>query len=218
MAGNYVKLDNKYYRIIRVNGDGTLRIIYDGTTPYENGESNINRQVGTSAFNPYYSDNGYVGYMYGDMSQNVITEGENIWPYSNLSATAKYYFGTSYSYDKSKNAFTVTGDMVTATLTEYGQQYNDKKYYTCFSTSKTGTCQRLLHVQSYRNATQMNVKSVENSSTSYNQAHQNLNNSTMKTYLENWYTNNLSSVDDKISKTAYFCNNRQVSTLSLIHI
>ena len=102
--------------------------------------------------------------------------------------------------------------MVTATVTEYGQQYNDKKYYTCFSTSKTGTCQRLIHVQKYVNATQMNVKSVENSSTSYNQAHQNLNNSAMKTYLENWYTNNLSSVDDKISKTAYFCNNRQVST------
>ena len=115
--------------------------------------------------------------MYGDMSQNVITEGENTWQYTGLSATAKYYFGTSYSYDKSKNAFTVTGDMVTATVTEYGQQYNDKKYYTCFSTSKTGTCQRLIHVQSYRNATQMNVKSVENSSTSYNQAHQNLNNS-----------------------------------------
>ena len=212
VAGNYVKLNNQYYRIIRVNGDGTLRIIYDGTTPHENGESSSNRQVGTSSFNPYYSDNGYVGYMYGDMSQNVITEGENTWQYPGLSATAKYYFGTSYTYDKAKNAFTVTGDMVTATLTEYGQKYNDKKYYTCFSTSKTGTCQRLIHVQSYRNATQMNVKSVENSSTSYNQAHQNLNNSTMKTYLENWYTNNLSSVDDKISKTAYFCNNRQISS------
>ncbi len=212
VAGNYVKLNNQYYRVIRVNGDGTLRIIYDGTSLHENGESSSNRQVGTSAFNPYYSDNGYVGYMYGDMSQNVITEGENTWQYTGLSSTAKYYFGTSYTYDESKNSFTVAGDMETATLTEYGQKYNDKKYYTCFSTSKSGTCQRLIHVQSYRNATQMNVKSVENSSTSYNQAHQNLNNSTMKNYLENWYINNLSSVDDKISKEAYFCNNRQIST------
>ena len=212
VAGNYVKLNSQYYRIIRVNGDGTLRIIYDGTSPHENGEASSNRQVGTDKFNPHYTDNGYVGYMYGDMNQNVITEGENTWVYNGLSATAKYYFGTSYSYDKENNAFTVTGDMVSATLTEYGQKYNDKNYYTCFSTSKTGTCQRLLHVQKYVNATQMNVKSVENASTSYNQAHQNLNNSTMKTYLENWYTNNLSGVDDKISKTAYFCNNRQVST------
>ena len=212
VAGNYVKLNNQYYRIIRVNGDGTLRIIYDGTSPHENGEANNNREVGINKFSPYSTDNGYVGYMHGDMSQNVITEGENTWDYEGLSATTKYYFGTSYTYDESKNAFTVTGDMVTATVTEYGEKYNDKKYYTCFSTSKTGTCQRLLHVQGYVNATQMNVKSVENSSTSYQQAHQNLNNSTMKTYLENWYTNNLSSVDDKISKEAYFCNNRQIST------
>ena len=212
VAGNYVKLDNKYYRIIRVNGDGTLRIIYDGTIPHENGEASSNRQVGMSKFNPQYTDNGYVGYMYGDMSQNVITEAENSWDYTGLSATAKYYFGTSYSYDKDKNEFTVAGDTVTATVTEYGQQYNDKNYYTCFSTSKTGTCQRLLRVRRYINATQMNVKSVENSSTSYNQAHQNLNNSIMKTYLENWYTNNLSSVDDKISKTTYFCSDRKVST------
>ena len=212
VAGNYVKLNNQYYRIIRVNGDGTLRIIYDGTSPHENGEASNNRQVGTSAFNPYYSDNGYVGYMYGDMSQNVITEAENTWTYSGLSATAKYYFGTSYTYDKTKNDFTVTGDTITATVTEYGQKYNDKQYYTCFSTSKIGTCERLIHVQKYVNATQMSVKSVESSSISYNQAHQNLNNSTMKTYLENWYTNNLSGIDDKISKTAYFCNNRQVST------
>ena len=212
VAGNYVKLNNQYYRIIRVNGDGTLRIIYDGTSPHENGEASNNRQVGTSTFNPYYTDNGYVGYMYGDMSQNVITEAENSWNYTGLSATAKYYFGTGYSYDKEKNVFTVTGDMVTATVPEYGQKYNTANYYTCFSTSKAGTCQRLLHVQKYVNATQLNVKSVVNASTSYNQTHQNLNNSTMKSYLENWYKNNLSSVDDKISKDAYFCNNRQLAT------
>ena len=29
---------------------------------------------------------------------------------------------------------------------------------------------------------------------------ENVNNSTMKTYLDNWYQNNLSDVDDKISK------------------
>ena len=212
VAGNYVKLNNQYYRIIRVNGDGTLRIIYDGTSPHENGEITADRQVGTSKFNPHYTDNGYVGYMYGDMTQNVITEGENTWTYTELSPTVKYYFGSSYSYNEENNSFTVTGDNVTATLAEYGEKYNDKQYYTCFGKTETGTCQRLLRVQRYANATQMHVKSVENSSTSYNQAHQNLNNSTMKTYLENWYTNNLSGVDDKISKTAYFCNNRQVST------
>ena len=34
----------------------------------------------------------------------------------------------------------------------------------------------------------------------------------MKTYLDNWYQNNLSDVDDKISKDATYCNNRTKST------
>ena len=48
VAGNYVKFAGYYWRVIRVNGDGTVRLIYDGTTPHDNGESSSNRQVGTS--------------------------------------------------------------------------------------------------------------------------------------------------------------------------
>jgi len=49
-----------YWRIIRINGDGTIRLVYDGTTKAENGimhESNIAR----SAFN-----SNSVGYTYDD--------------------------------------------------------------------------------------------------------------------------------------------------------
>ena len=48
VAGNYVKFAGFYWRVIRVNGDGTVRLIYDGTTPHANGESSSDRQVGTS--------------------------------------------------------------------------------------------------------------------------------------------------------------------------
>ena len=54
-----------YWRIVRINGDGTVRVIYDGTSAHANGESSRDRQVGTSAFNSSYDDNAYVGYMYG---------------------------------------------------------------------------------------------------------------------------------------------------------
>ena len=57
VAGNYVKFAGFYWRVIRVNGDGTVRLIYDGTTPHDNGESSSNRQVGTKAFNSYVNDN-----------------------------------------------------------------------------------------------------------------------------------------------------------------
>ncbi len=62
---NYVKFAGYYWRIIRINGDGSLRIIYDGTTPHANGDNNTDRRVTTSAFNSVNDDNAYVGYMYG---------------------------------------------------------------------------------------------------------------------------------------------------------
>ena len=191
VAGNYVKLADKYFRIVRVNGDGTLRLIYDGTQGHTNGESSSNRQVTTKAFNNWWSDNAYVGYMYGDPSDNQITEATNAFTYTGLNASSKYYFGTSYTFDENTNTFKLDGDLMQATLTEYGNQYNDKGYYTCFSTSSTGTCQGLNHVQKYVSATSMSVKVVEWSSTSYDGAHANEVNSTMKTYLEDWYDSNL---------------------------
>ena len=68
VTNNYVKFANKYWRIIRINGDGTIRMIYAGTSAHANGynDSNANdMSIGTSAFNSSYKDNTYVGYMYG---------------------------------------------------------------------------------------------------------------------------------------------------------
>ena len=65
VTNNYVKFADKYWRIVRINGDGTVRVIYDGTSAHANGESSSDRQIGTSTFNSSYNDNAYVGYMYG---------------------------------------------------------------------------------------------------------------------------------------------------------
>ena len=65
IENNYVLFANKYWRIIRINGDGTVRMIYDGTSAHDNGESSTDRRTGTSAFNSSTNDNAYIGYMYG---------------------------------------------------------------------------------------------------------------------------------------------------------
>ena len=65
VENNYVKFAGFYWRIIRINGDGTIRMIYDGTTAHSNGESSPDRQLQNVAFNTNYNDNAYVGYMYG---------------------------------------------------------------------------------------------------------------------------------------------------------
>ena len=205
VGGNYVKFAGYYWRIIRVNGDGSIRMIYDGTTPHENGESSNDRRVGTSAFNKYWNDNAYVGYMHGDTSNNQVTESTTTFDYNGLSMTTKYYFGTTYTFDKDTRSFKLSGDLVQATPKEYREKYNTSNYYSCISTNAE-------HVTMGVNDTTLRVKGVEYSSTSYETAHKNEVNSTMKTYLDNWYDKNLISYTDKLSNEAVYCNNRLPST------
>ena len=208
VAGNYVKFAGFYWRVIRVNGDGTVRLIYDGTTPHDNGESSSNRQVGTQAFNSYVNDNTYVGYMYANPDNFVETNsGSASFTYnSGLSATSKYYFGTSYTLDKNGRGYKVSGDIIQGTIA------SDKVgYYTCFSTNKDATCQRLFYTLKYNSSTSMNVSVLGYGTTSKEQAQSNDANSTMKNYLDNWYKNNLNSYADKLSDSTIFCNNRNIS-------
>ena len=58
---NWVQFAGFWWRIIRINGDGSIRMIYQGTSANETGSGT---QIGTSAFNSSYNDNMYVGYMY----------------------------------------------------------------------------------------------------------------------------------------------------------
>ena len=64
VENNYLEFAGYYWRVIRINEDGSIRIIYDGTTPHKNGESSTDRQIGTSQINTSNTRNEYVGYMY----------------------------------------------------------------------------------------------------------------------------------------------------------
>ena len=74
---NWVRFADMYWRIIRINGNGTIRMIYSGTTLPEDGRwangdgSAIVTSSGTtSMFNEAYNDNTYVGYMIGVVNAN----------------------------------------------------------------------------------------------------------------------------------------------------
>ena len=62
VENNYVYFAGYYWRIIRINEDGSIRLIYQGETPDATGSE---ATIGNSAFNNSYNDNAYVGYMYG---------------------------------------------------------------------------------------------------------------------------------------------------------
>ena len=74
VENNYVKFGDFYWRIIRINGDGSLRIIYDGTQGYANGINNAGRLAYTyKAFNSQYNDAKYVGWMFGGTKSSIST-------------------------------------------------------------------------------------------------------------------------------------------------
>ena len=60
---NWVYFAGFYWRIIRINGDGSIRMIYNGTSTSTTGSSTMISSSRT--FNSSYEDNAYVGYMYG---------------------------------------------------------------------------------------------------------------------------------------------------------
>ncbi len=63
-----------YWRIVRINGDGSMRIIYDGTVTHANGEFSSDRYIGNTEFNNASGDNAYVGYMYGKVGASTYVE------------------------------------------------------------------------------------------------------------------------------------------------
>ena len=88
---NWVKFAGFYWRIIRLNGDGTIRMIYNGTTTNQTGETT---QIGTNSFNSSYDSNLYVGYQYADGevhgrgTDSTIKGVLDSWYSSNLSSYA----------------------------------------------------------------------------------------------------------------------------------
>ena len=75
VTNNYVTFAGFYWRIIRINGDGSIRIIYDGTSAHANEESNADRGTGGSAYNQDYNRSYYVGYTWTSVQRPSTQNG-----------------------------------------------------------------------------------------------------------------------------------------------
>ena len=64
VENNYFYFANYWWRVIRINGDGTIRLIYDGTIAHTNEEQSEDEVYISSAFSSGEGNNMYVGYMY----------------------------------------------------------------------------------------------------------------------------------------------------------
>ena len=92
---NWVKFANFYWRIIRTNYDGSIRLLYSGTSP-----DTTSGYIGKSAFNTTKNDPMYVGYKYGttgSLENNRLNTNDSTiktyvdnWYKNNLTAYTKY--------------------------------------------------------------------------------------------------------------------------------
>ena len=84
-TNNWVKFANLYWRIIRTNHDGSIRLLYVGTS-----HDTTSGNIGTSKFNTSYNSLKYVGYKYGeDTSLDTIRN-------NTTDSTIKTYIDTWY--------------------------------------------------------------------------------------------------------------------------
>ena len=73
VKNNIVYFANIYWQIVRINGDGSIRLMYNGTEKNATGKKqSINNS--TYQFNSKYNDPAYVGYMYGNPDGTTFDE------------------------------------------------------------------------------------------------------------------------------------------------
>ena len=214
VLNNNVYFGGFYWKIIRMNGDGSIRLIYNGTTPDATGTAtSINNT--TYQYNSKYSDPTYVGYMYGkDFSFHTSNEVT----YTDIVPLTKYYFADNYQFDEETETFKITGNIISGTFTEMQDQFADYPY-TCKNTNSTDSCQVILKVDSYVSETSVQAVYISYSSNSYENTLTNDNDSTVKSVIDTWYETNIVGKNDSEGNllTNYivdgtFCNDRSFAS------
>ena len=202
VKNNYVSFAGFTWRIIRRNGDGSVRMIYSGKSTTDTGEAVT---IGNSQFNSKYWDPTYEGYKYNEdfeLHENNGTTG-----YDWFTNTSKYNYGTGYTFDASTKKFTLTGTIKQLTWKDNHDEIVKSQLYSCLNTS----CNVLYKVTGYSSDTVMIVKPISYSSKSLATAQTNTKNSAMKTTIDTWYKNNLTAYTSKLADKT-FCNDRSISS------
>ena len=128
VENNYVYFANRYWRIIRVNGDGTIRMIYDGTVAHPNGEVSEDRKVGETQFNVADNDNMYVGYMYtsgeahGLSTSSTIKQANDSF-YTSVLSSYESYIDTDTGFCGDRSPLNLSNGVGTGTVSTYMKGY-----------------------------------------------------------------------------------------------
>ena len=200
VKNNYVSFAGFIWRIIRRNGDGSIRMIYSGKSTSDTGED---LTLGKSAYNEKYWDPTYVGYKYNE--DFSLYENNSITGYNAFINTAKYDFGTGYIFDISTRKFNLTGDIKQLTWKDNHDEIVKNNLYSCLNND----CNIVYKIVAYQSDTIMKVQPISYSSNNLIGTLANKNDSPIKKALDNWYKYNLINYNTHIYNSTY-CNDRSI--------
>ena len=192
------------WKIVRTTDTGGVKLIYNGVqTDGSCNNTGAASQIGKSAFNSANSL-AYVGYMYN----TVYTSSSK-----DMSSESNIVFGNSFTY--ADGSYTLTDTM---TVSSWSDGYNtiNNNHYTCLTTGTT--CLSLYYVYyTSSNAHYITLTGGKSVSDALNEMlyadDVNKTNSTMKTYIETWYENNMTTYTSYLEDTTY-CNDRSILNLN----
>jgi hypothetical protein len=137
VSNNWVKFNNMYWRIVRINGNNTVKLVYSGTTaPTETEKvimAEVSAEIGMSAFNTNVNSAEYVGYKYtlgdahGTSTDSTIKTVIDNWYNANLLSQTSKIADIVYCNDRNtysgiveNNSFSGTG--IGNTPTHFGDK------------------------------------------------------------------------------------------------
>ena len=205
---NNIKFAGFCWKAVRTTDTGGVKMIYNGKLDGSgNCTSTSNANIKNSSFNSNDDSPAYVGYMYGTVYETTQKERSEL--------TTPYVFGNDVTY--SDGAYTLTNTMTTTGTWKNDYNTLNNHHYTCWT---TGTiCNSVFYVyqtsyttysHSWEGAyyiTLTNGKKVDNI---LDEMFTNKTDSTIKTTIDNWYSNYLTSYTNYIEDTVY-CNDRSIS-------
>ena len=204
---NNVLFANFCWKIVRTTETGGIKLIYNGVP--SNGTCNNTGSdsfIGTKAFNSSSNSPAYVGYMYG-----------TVYSYSNKSMssiTDTYYYGNDVTYEN--GTYTLSD---TITSSSWSSIYNTtdgiyNHHYSCLSTSNTCSNVYYIYYTSSSNAYYITLKDGKKVEDALSEMlDNNTTDSTIKTYIDNWYNTNMTDYTSKLEDTVW-CNDRSIGSLN----
>lgn len=202
------------------NTTSTCSTLYYINNPHRTSPNNVwytsytigdtqHAQIGTSPFNANYTSPAYFGYKYGNNDYGYVAR--------TAPSSTDVIMGRDVEY---VNGQYILKDGNNNSTHKYNGSLESNYHYTCNTTSATCTGGKVRYYynsktsNSYYYYTEFtNGDKVEDAVSKMIDNTINKNDSAIKTYLENWYYNNLRGFENYIDQDAVYCNDRTYTSL-----